>query len=134
MRGGQRKREEEGAATATSSESPALPQACLTFLSATPTHTHVTMASQFFTRARTIAAIGRNYAAHAKELGNAVPTSPFFFLKPPGCMVRNGEAVQVPKGVEAHFEGEQAVGRDARRRWQRRCGCSGVARLRDSMI
>jgi acylpyruvate hydrolase len=74
------------------------------------------MASQFFTRARTIAAIGRNYAAHAKELGNAVPTSPFFFLKPPGCMVRNGEAVQVPQGVEAHFEGEQAARAGGRER------------------
>jgi 2-keto-4-pentenoate hydratase/2-oxohepta-3-ene-1,7-dioic acid hydratase in catechol pathway len=26
--------------------------------------------------------VGRNYAAHAKELGNAVPDAPILFLKP----------------------------------------------------
>ena len=29
-----------------------------------------------------VVAIGRNYADHAKELGNAVPDEPLIFLKP----------------------------------------------------
>lgn len=33
----------------------------------------------------TIWCIGRNYAAHAKELGNAVPTEPVVFLKAASC-------------------------------------------------
>ena len=32
-----------------------------------------------------IVCIGRNYAAHAKELGNAVPSEPLLFLKPPSA-------------------------------------------------
>jgi 2-keto-4-pentenoate hydratase/2-oxohepta-3-ene-1,7-dioic acid hydratase in catechol pathway len=50
--------------------------------------------------------IGRNYADHAKELGNTVPTSPFFFLKPTSSYVDNGGVVEIPKGVDCHFEGE----------------------------
>ncbi|EXX51672.1 Fmp41p [Rhizophagus irregularis DAOM 197198w] len=38
---------------------------------------------QNFTKiGKKIVGIGRNFSEHAKELGNAVPTSPFFFLKP----------------------------------------------------
>jgi 2-keto-4-pentenoate hydratase/2-oxohepta-3-ene-1,7-dioic acid hydratase in catechol pathway len=51
--------------------------------------------------------IGRNYAEHAKELGNAVPKSPFFFLKPTTSYVDNGGVVEIPKGVDCHFEGEK---------------------------
>lgn len=35
----------------------------------------------------TIYCIGRNYAEHAKELGNAVPSSPVVFLKPTSSLV-----------------------------------------------
>ena len=31
---------------------------------------------------RRVYCIGRNYVAHAKELGNEVPTSPVIFMKP----------------------------------------------------
>lgn len=31
--------------------------------------------------------VGRNYAEHARELGNAVPTSPVLFLKPPSSIL-----------------------------------------------
>jgi 2-keto-4-pentenoate hydratase/2-oxohepta-3-ene-1,7-dioic acid hydratase in catechol pathway len=34
-----------------------------------------------------IVCIGRNYAAHAKELGNEVPPEPLIFLKPPSAML-----------------------------------------------
>lgn len=49
--------------------------------------------------------IGRNFADHAKELNNAVPTEPFFFLKPTSSYIGNGESILVPRGVEAHHEG-----------------------------
>ncbi|KXS20462.1 fumarylacetoacetate hydrolase domain-containing protein 1 [Gonapodya prolifera JEL478] len=65
--------------------------------------------SQFFTRSRKIVAIGRNYADHAKELGNAIPKEPFFFLKPPSSLVASPGTVEIPKDVEVHHEVELAV-------------------------
>lgn len=53
--------------------------------------------------------IGRNYADHAKELGNAVPKEPFFFLKPTSSYVDDGGVVEIPRGVDCHFEGEVYV-------------------------
>lgn len=41
---------------------------------------------------------------HAKELGNAVPTSPFYFLKPTSSYLANGGVIEVPKGCEVHHE------------------------------
>lgn len=46
---------------------------------------------------RTIYGIGRNYAAHAKELGNPVPDAPVVFLKPPGCLVGDGGLIVLPQ-------------------------------------
>lgn len=57
-----------------------------------------------------IVCVGRNYAAHAKELGNAVPAEPLIFLKPPSSLVRSGESIRLPavsKRVE--YEGEIGV-------------------------
>ncbi|MEQ4605040.1 MAG: fumarylacetoacetate hydrolase family protein, partial [Pseudomonas amygdali] len=34
-----------------------------------------------------VVCIGRNYAEHAKELGNAVPTEPLLFMKPGSAVV-----------------------------------------------
>ena len=57
-----------------------------------------------------IVCVGRNYADHAKELGNAVPTEPLIFLKPPSSLIANGEAVVYPGQSEnVHFEGELGV-------------------------
>ena len=57
-----------------------------------------------------IVAIGRNYAAHAKELGNAVPKEPFFFLKPTSSYLSPGEGpIELPKGTDVHHEGESAT-------------------------
>lgn len=64
------------------------------------------MASTFRTTGRKIVAIGRNYADHAKELNNKVPTEPFFFLKPTTSYLDNGGTIEIPRGVAAHFEGE----------------------------
>ncbi len=57
-----------------------------------------------------IVCIGRNYVAHAAELGNEVPAEPLIFLKPPSALVANGEPIVIPPGVgEVHFEGEIGV-------------------------
>ncbi|KAG8781123.1 Acylpyruvase fahd1, mitochondrial [Serendipita sp. 398] len=67
------------------------------------------MASSFAQTGRKIVAIGRNYAKHAKELGNAVPDKPFFFLKPTSSFVLSGGNVEIPKGVIVHHEVELGV-------------------------
>jgi 2-keto-4-pentenoate hydratase/2-oxohepta-3-ene-1,7-dioic acid hydratase in catechol pathway len=43
-----------------------------------------------------IVCIGRNYAAHARELGNEVPAEPLIFLKPPSALLPPGAAIVVP--------------------------------------
>ena len=52
--------------------------------------------------------IGRNYAAHAKELGNSVPTGePIVFFKPDKAVVLSGEKVKLPafsKNVQFEVE------------------------------
>ena len=54
--------------------------------------------------------IGRNYAAHASELGNDVPAEPLMFLKPNTSVVGPGDPVFYPRqSREVHFEGELAV-------------------------
>ncbi|CAO3628949.1 unnamed protein product [Cunninghamella echinulata] len=66
-------------------------------------------ARNFFNTGRNIIAIGRNFSEHAKELGNAVPTSPFYFLKPTSTYLNNGGTIEIPKGCEVHHEVELAV-------------------------
>lgn len=70
------------------------------------------------TRPTKIVAVGRNYVDHARELGNDVPREPLLFLKPPSCLVADGEAVVYPRGESelVHHEGELAlvIGREAR--------------------
>jgi 2-keto-4-pentenoate hydratase/2-oxohepta-3-ene-1,7-dioic acid hydratase in catechol pathway len=65
-----------------------------------------------------IVCVGRNYPAHARELGNAPTTpEPLLFLKPPSALIPSGEAIRVPPGVgRVDYEGEIAfvVGRRAR--------------------
>src|SRR5512140_3442027 len=57
-----------------------------------------------------IICIGRNYREHAKELGNEVPTEPLFFLKPSTSIIRDGDAIVLPRQSErVEFEGEIAV-------------------------
>lgn len=46
-----------------------------------------------------IVAVGRNYADHARELGNEVPDEPILFLKGSNCIVGPGEDVVIPEGV-----------------------------------
>ena len=54
--------------------------------------------------------IGRNYADHAKEMGNEPPTSPMMFLVPNTAVVGPGDPVVMPAGsTEISYEGELAV-------------------------
>ncbi|MQM05243.1 hypothetical protein Taro_038051 [Colocasia esculenta] len=48
-----------------------------------------------------IIAVGRNYAAHAKELGNAVPKEPVLFMKPTSSYLQNGGTIEVPHPLES---------------------------------
>ncbi len=57
-----------------------------------------------------IIAVGRNYAAHASELGNEVPTEPLLFLKPPTTAIADGQAIEYPSQSEqVDYEGELAL-------------------------
>lgn len=64
-----------------------------------------------------IVCVGRNYADHAKELGNPVPVEPIIFLKPPSSLIADGDSIVHPRLTELlSFEGELAavVGKRAR--------------------
>jgi 2-keto-4-pentenoate hydratase/2-oxohepta-3-ene-1,7-dioic acid hydratase in catechol pathway len=57
-----------------------------------------------------ILGIGKNYRAHAQEMGGAVPEEPLVFLKPPSSVIGNGDAIHRPAGYErVDFEGELGV-------------------------
>src|SRR5580704_19036460 len=43
-----------------------------------------------------IVCVGRNYAAHAAELGNDVPKEPLIFLKPSSSIIGPGEPIMLP--------------------------------------
>lgn len=54
--------------------------------------------------------VGRNYAAHAAELGNDVPAEPLLFFKPNTCVIGPDEPIIRPSQThDLHFEGELAV-------------------------
>jgi 2-keto-4-pentenoate hydratase/2-oxohepta-3-ene-1,7-dioic acid hydratase in catechol pathway len=57
-----------------------------------------------------VVCIGRNYAAHAAELGNEVPKEPLMFLKPPSSIVGPEEAIVLTKySQRVDHEGELAL-------------------------
>ncbi len=65
-----------------------------------------------------IICVGRNYADHAKELGNPVPTEPLLFYKPVSSLIATGDAIVYPAiSSQLSFEGELGlvVGRQARK-------------------
>lgn len=43
-----------------------------------------------------IICVGRNYADHARELNNEVPTEPVIFLKPDSAILKDGKAFYLP--------------------------------------
>ena len=51
--------------------------------------------------------MGRNYAEHAKELGNEVPEKPVVFLKPASAIIFSGDEINYPTfSKEMHHEVE----------------------------
>ena len=63
-----------------------------------------------------IICLARNYAEHARELGNETPAAPVLFMKPASSVIGDGEAVVIPAySSECHYEVELAllIGRTA---------------------
>ncbi|NUN12561.1 MAG: fumarylacetoacetate hydrolase family protein [Myxococcales bacterium] len=57
-----------------------------------------------------IVCVGRNYAEHARELGNMVPDEPLLFLKPPSSLIPHQGVVRIPpQSTRVEHEGELAV-------------------------
>jgi len=57
-----------------------------------------------------IVCVGRNYRAHAAELGNDVPAEPLLFLKPPTALIGPGATIPLPAASSrVEHEGELAV-------------------------
>jgi 2-keto-4-pentenoate hydratase/2-oxohepta-3-ene-1,7-dioic acid hydratase in catechol pathway len=63
-----------------------------------------------------IVCLGRNYAEHAKELGNVVPERPMFFFKPPSAVIGPEEEIVLPRSPRVDYEAELAlvIGRRSR--------------------
>jgi len=64
---------------------------------------------KFWETGKKIVAIGRNYKQHVKELGNQLPTSPVFFLKPTTSYLKMGSFIDLPANCEVHHEVELGV-------------------------
>lgn len=57
-----------------------------------------------------IVCVGRNYAEHARELGNEPPAEPLIFLKPPSALSASGDPIVYPPISErVDWEGELGV-------------------------
>ena len=54
-----------------------------------------------------IICVGRNYAAHAKELNNPIPSQPILFLKPDTAQLLDNSPLYYPNFTkELHYEVE----------------------------
>ncbi len=57
-----------------------------------------------------IVCVGRNYAEHARELGNETPAEPVLFMKPATSLIENGGIVRIPEYSSCcHHEIELAL-------------------------
>ena len=56
-----------------------------------------------------VVCVGRNYPAHAAELGHTVPEHPLLFLKPPSSLIGNGEPIILPR-ESARVDHEAEIG------------------------
>jgi 2-keto-4-pentenoate hydratase/2-oxohepta-3-ene-1,7-dioic acid hydratase in catechol pathway len=54
------------------------------------------MTSERQARPGKVVCVGRNYRAHAAELGNEVPREPLLFLKPSSSIIHDGDAIVLP--------------------------------------
>ncbi|MGB8621284.1 MAG: fumarylacetoacetate hydrolase family protein, partial [Paracoccaceae bacterium] len=56
---------------------------------------------------RRIFCVGRNYAEHAREMGNDEREPPFFFTKPADALVADGATIPYPPAThDLHYEAE----------------------------
>ncbi len=77
-----------------------------------------------------VVCVGRNYAEHAKELNNPVPSTPLLFIKPATSLVAMAGEFRVPTGQgDCHIEteiallvGEQITNADPSSAWSRLAG------------
>ncbi len=54
--------------------------------------------------------VGRNYSEHAKELGNAVPSSPVIFIKPDTALLKDKASFYHPSfSNDVHYEVELVI-------------------------
>lgn len=56
-----------------------------------------------------IVCVGRNYRAHAAEMGSDVPKEPMLFFKPTSAIIREGDAIKL-HSVSTHIEFEGEIG------------------------
>ena len=56
-----------------------------------------------------IIGVGRNYRAHAEELGNPMPAEPILFFKPPSALIGPGETIVLPRESQ-RVEQEAEIG------------------------
>jgi 2-keto-4-pentenoate hydratase/2-oxohepta-3-ene-1,7-dioic acid hydratase in catechol pathway len=54
--------------------------------------------------------LGQNYAAHAAESGNAPPTAPIYFTKPPTTVSGPEDAIPYPQGLTTRLDWEVELG------------------------
>lgn len=67
---------------------------------------------------RKIVCVGRNFAAHAREMGSEVPTDPLIFFKPSSALIGPGQAIELPRGyarIDMEAELVVVVGKAGRR-------------------
>lgn len=63
-----------------------------------------------------IVCVGRNYRAHAEELGNEVPEEPLLFFKPSSALLASGQPLPLPRGhqrIDMESELVAVVGQQA---------------------
>lgn len=97
------------------------PESVVTALAGDPIYAGVQLTDQQFPLAEVrllapviprskVVGIGRNYAAHAAEMGNEVPAEPLIFLKPNTSVIGPGDPIRYPAQTsELHYEGELAL-------------------------
>jgi len=57
-----------------------------------------------------VVAVGKNYADHAREMGDEPPVEPVLFLKPSTSVIGPGDRILRPAGIDrVDYEGELAV-------------------------
>ena len=97
------------------SQSPLTPVADLIVDSINTSHDNASYSGHIMSNKDTIGKIvcvGRNYAAHARELGNDVPTTPLLFMKPGSCVVSAQNILVLPNPSifgETHYEAELCI-------------------------